>query len=164
MPGYIAAALHKFQHDSPAKPEHTPHPYTQPVYHRGPQLAPAPDCSPKLNTDGVKHIQQIIAILLYYTHAVDPTMLMAINAISIPQVRATQKTAAAVTHLLNYADTHPGAIICYHASQMALYIHSAASFMLETEARSRAGGHFFMSKLSCNPSKPPTLDVALNGP
>eukprot|EP00957_Ditylum_brightwellii_P094358 7184414-Ditylum_brightwellii.AAC.2 len=36
--------------------------------------------------------------------------------------------------------------------------------MSETEARSRAGVHFFMRELSRNPTKPPTLDVALNGP
>eukprot|EP00957_Ditylum_brightwellii_P056002 4244144-Ditylum_brightwellii.AAC.1 len=89
MPGYIAAALHKFQHNAPAKPEHTPHSYTQPVHHRGPQLAPPTDCSPELNTDGVKHAQQIIGTLLYYARVVDPMMPMAINAISIQQAHAT---------------------------------------------------------------------------
>eukprot|EP00957_Ditylum_brightwellii_P028546 2156535-Ditylum_brightwellii.AAC.1 len=36
--------------------------------------------------------------------------------------------------------------------------------MLESEARSRAGGHFFMSEPPCDPTKPPTLDIPLNGP
>eukprot|EP00957_Ditylum_brightwellii_P015610 1177475-Ditylum_brightwellii.AAC.1 len=155
MPGYIAVVLHKFQHNTPTKPEHTPHPYTQPVYHRGPQLATAPDCSPELDTDGVKCIQQIIGALLYYACAVDPMMLTAINAISIQQAHAIRKTAAAVIHLLNYAATHPEAISRYHTNGMTLYIHSNVSFMSETEARSRVEGHFLVSEPSCNPTKPP---------
>eukprot|EP00957_Ditylum_brightwellii_P130201 9932337-Ditylum_brightwellii.AAC.1 len=94
----------------------------------------------------------------------DFTMLTAINAIFIQQAHTTRKTAAAVTHLLNYAATHPESIIRYHASEMTLHIHSNTSFMSETDARSRDGGHVFMIKLSCDPTKPPTLDVALNGP
>eukprot|EP00957_Ditylum_brightwellii_P203308 15334116-Ditylum_brightwellii.AAC.1 len=89
MPGYIAAVLHKFQHDKHAKWEHTPHAYTQPVYHRGLQLAPAPDCSPKLNTDRGKCVQQIIGTLLYSAHAMDPTMLTAIKEITIQKAHAT---------------------------------------------------------------------------
>eukprot|EP00957_Ditylum_brightwellii_P029960 2267670-Ditylum_brightwellii.AAC.1 len=72
----------------------------------------------------------------------DPTMLMAINAISIQQSHVTQKTAAVATHLLNYVTTHPKAIIRYHTSSMTLHIYSNASFMSKTEPRSRDGGHF----------------------
>eukprot|EP00957_Ditylum_brightwellii_P132948 10137578-Ditylum_brightwellii.AAC.1 len=69
MPGYIAVALHKFQHSSPKRPVHTPHPFTQPVYHQGPQLTPEPNCSPELLQDGIKRIQQILGTLLYYARA-----------------------------------------------------------------------------------------------
>eukprot|EP00957_Ditylum_brightwellii_P010620 804134-Ditylum_brightwellii.AAC.1 len=65
MPGYIAAALHKFQHNSPARPEHTLHPFSQPVYCHGPQLSPEPDWSPKLSAHRVRQIQQTISTLLY---------------------------------------------------------------------------------------------------
>eukprot|EP00957_Ditylum_brightwellii_P001297 102055-Ditylum_brightwellii.AAC.1 len=47
---------------------------------------------------------------------------------------------------------------------MVLHIHSDASFMSETEARSRAGGHFFLDEKSTDPTKPPTHQVPLNGP
>eukprot|EP00957_Ditylum_brightwellii_P048703 3695310-Ditylum_brightwellii.AAC.1 len=47
---------------------------------------------------------------------------------------------------------------------MVLHIHSDASFMLETQAHSCAGGHFFLSTASQDPTKPPTEPVPLNGP
>ena len=40
---------------------------------------------------------------------------------------------------------HPNAIITYQASDMVLAGHSDASYLSETNAHSRAGGHFFMS-------------------
>ena len=46
---------------------------------------------------------------------------------------------------LDYAATHPDAIITYHASTMVLSAHSNASYLSESKSRSRAGGHFFMS-------------------
>ena len=50
-----------------------------------------------------------------------------------------------VKQLLDYATTHPDAIITYQASNMILAIHSDASYLSESKARSRAGGHFFLS-------------------
>jgi hypothetical protein len=32
MPGYIKAALHKYQHPAPARPEHAPHTWNPPIY------------------------------------------------------------------------------------------------------------------------------------
>jgi hypothetical protein len=32
MPGYIKAALHKYQHAAPTRPEHAPHTWNPPVY------------------------------------------------------------------------------------------------------------------------------------
>jgi hypothetical protein len=43
--------------------------------------------------------------------------------------------------------THPDAIICYHASDMMLNIHSGASCLSAPHAQSRAGGHFFLGSL-----------------
>jgi hypothetical protein len=42
--------------------------------------------------------------------------------------------------------THQDAIITYRASNMILAAHSDASYLSETKARSRAGGHFFLSE------------------
>eukprot|EP00957_Ditylum_brightwellii_P053751 4072027-Ditylum_brightwellii.AAC.1 len=103
-------------------------------------------------------------MLMYYARAVDPTMLTSINAITIQQANPTTKTAETLTHLLNYFASHPDAVLRYTTSGMVIHIHSDASFMSETQARSHAGGHFFLSTASKDPSKPPTEPVPLNGP
>ena len=46
---------------------------------------------------------------------------------------------------LDYADTHPDAIITYHASDMVLAVHINASYLSEPKTRIISGGHFFMS-------------------
>ena len=46
---------------------------------------------------------------------------------------------------MNYAATSKEAVITYKANNMVLAIHSDASYLNKTQARSRAGGHFFMS-------------------
>ncbi len=50
-----------------------------------------------------------------------------------------------VKQFLDYAATHPDAIVTYQASNMVLAAHSDASYLSESNAHSRAGGHFFMS-------------------
>ena len=46
--------------------------------------------------------------------------------------------------LLDYLATHPDTTIRYRASDMIMNVHSDASYLSESEARSRACGHFFM--------------------
>eukprot|EP00957_Ditylum_brightwellii_P181833 13852341-Ditylum_brightwellii.AAC.1 len=96
MPGYIPNALHKFQHPPPEKPEHAPHVAEAPVYKWGLQLVPAPDLSPPVLDKHKCHIQQILGMLLFYTWAVNPTMLVAINSIVAQQASTTVKTAKAI--------------------------------------------------------------------
>ena len=57
-----------------------------------------------------------------------------------------------VKQFLDYAATHPDAIITYHASDMVLAGHSDASYLSKTKAHSRAGGNFFMSSETADPS------------
>jgi hypothetical protein len=64
-----------------------------------------------------------------------------------------QNTKKLVHQLLNYAPTHPDAIITYRSRRdMVLAGHSDASYLLEINARSRAGGHLFMSNDDTIPS------------
>jgi hypothetical protein len=109
-------------------------------------------------------IQQIVGTLLYYAMAVDPTMLVALGDLSSDQTRATAKTWDDIVWLLNYAHTHPGAAIRYAASDMWLHVHSDASNLSVSRARSRAGGHFILSTRPGGPSKAPTVAPTLNGP
>jgi hypothetical protein len=54
----------------------------------------------------------------------------------------TEKTQAATNQLLDYLATHPDATIGYLASDMILHIHSDASYLSVSNARSRRGGLF----------------------
>ncbi len=47
--------------------------------------------------------------------------------------------------LLDYLAMQDDAVLSYHASDMVLAVHSKASYLSEPKARSRAGGHFFLS-------------------
>ena len=53
---------------------------------------------------------------------------------------------------LNYVASHPDAILTFSASNMVLNVHSNASYLTEPKARSRAGGHFFLSDNSKDPT------------
>jgi hypothetical protein len=68
---------------------------------------------------------------------------MPLSDISTEQTKATEKTQAATNQLLDYLATHPDATIRYHASDMILHIHSDASYLSVSNARSRLGGLFF---------------------
>ncbi len=104
-----------------------------------------------LDKDRQKYIQAVTGKLLYYSCAVDSTMLVALNAIATQQASLTQKTMKRVKQLLDYCASQEGAVLTYHASDMVLAIHSNAGYLNESKARSRAGGHFFMSSNLQNP-------------
>jgi hypothetical protein len=50
--------------------------------------------------------------------------------------------------MLDYLATPPDSTIRYHASDMILHIHSDASYLLVSNARSRLGGLFFLGNSS----------------
>eukprot|EP00804_Cyclotella_cryptica_P024841 CCRYP_001785-RA/>CCRYP_001785-RA protein AED:0.34 eAED:0.34 QI:0/0/0/1/0/0/2/0/376 len=57
-----------------------------------------------------------------------------------------------VHQFLDYAMTHPDAMITYHASNMILAVHSDTSYLSETKARS-GRGHFFLSEDNPSPQQ-----------
>jgi hypothetical protein len=144
MPGYIKAALHKYQYRAPARPEHAPHTCNPPIYGAKTQFMNDKPTSPTLSDKYVNKLQQLTGTLLYYARAVDPTLIMPINVLESEQSNAIEVTADKVIKLLNYCNTHPETKIQYHASEMILHIHSDASYRSENESKSRAGGFFYM--------------------
>eukprot|EP00957_Ditylum_brightwellii_P051663 3917637-Ditylum_brightwellii.AAC.1 len=66
IPGYIADMLHKFQHEQPNYLQHSPYQHVIPNYSSKVQLIMAPDTLDPLNKIGIKRIQAIIGMLLYY--------------------------------------------------------------------------------------------------
>jgi hypothetical protein len=100
--------------------------------------------SPALSDKDVNKLQQLMGTLLYYARAVDPTSIISINVLASKQSISTAVTADKVIKLLNYCNTHPETKIRYHTSDMILHIHSDAYYLSEKEAKSRAGGFFYM--------------------
>ena len=93
-------------------------------------------------------------------------MLVALGELATKQTVGvtTINVAKDVTHFLNYAATHPDAQIKYHASGMVLHIDSDASYLSVSKARSRVGGHYYLSSDSLDSTKAPMHDPAPNGP
>jgi hypothetical protein len=129
MPGYIKAALHKYQHPAPALPEHSPHMWSPPIYGAKTQFVSDPTPSPARSDKDVNKLQQLTGTLLYYAMSVDPTLIMPINMLASEQSNATEVTAYKVIKLLNYCNTHPETKNRYHASDMILHIHSDATYL-----------------------------------
>jgi hypothetical protein len=164
MPGYVEAALHKFQHPSPTKAKDAPREWTKPIYGATVQYAPEHGTTATLPQHEITKIQQIIGTLLHYAITVDPTMVVALGTIAVNQSKATATTAHTVVKLLNYAATHPDAASRYHASNMVLYLHSDASYLSASKARSRAGGHFFLNNTPSDPKQAPRTQPTRNDP
>jgi hypothetical protein len=101
MPGYIKAALHKYQHAVPARPEHAPHTWNPPIYGAKTQYVEDESTSPAISDKDVHKLQQLTGTLLYYSRAVDTTLIMTINVLASEQSRATAVTANTVIKLLN---------------------------------------------------------------
>jgi hypothetical protein len=144
MPGYIAKALQRFSHPPPTRPQHSPHAWSRPDYGATTQYASPPDGTPLMDSADKTRLQEVIGTLLYYARALDSTMLVALGTLAAAQSKGTEATARACTQLLNYAATHPDAVIHYTASDMQLKLHSDASYLSEPEARSRAGGFHYL--------------------
>jgi hypothetical protein len=89
-------------------------------------------------------IQKLAGTLLVYARPVDPHLITPVNVFASEQTKATTATADKVIKLLNYYVTHPDAKLRCHASDMILNIHSDSSYLSEREAKSRAGGLFYI--------------------
>jgi hypothetical protein len=118
-----------------------------PVYGAETQYA-TKDETPSLTAKQYLTIQKVTGSVLYYARAVDPNVLMPLNDIATEHTKATGKPQAATNKLLDYLATHQDATIRYHASDMILHIHSDASYLSVSNARSRLGGLSFLGNKS----------------
>ncbi len=89
-------------------------------------------------------MQCVIISILYYTRAVNLTVLMALSTIASKQAKGTKSTIKKCKQLLDYLATHPKATVWFYASNMILNVHSNASYLSETNAHSCTSGQFFM--------------------
>ena len=145
MPGYIDRALTRFLHIHPERSQHSPSAGPLPVFGQVQQLTPSPDTSTSLLPNGIKHVQEIIGVLLYQARALNYPLLATLNTLGTKHVDATENTIIALIQLIDYCDTYPNHILRFVASDMVLRIHSDASYLSVPKARSRAAGYFYLS-------------------
>jgi hypothetical protein len=135
MPNYVTKALQKFTHKTPIRPQHSPHEVKKPQYGAKTQMTDQPDTSPKLTSERIQRLQQIVGTFLYYARAVDSTMLVPLGTLAAAQTTATINTEKAIEQFLDYAASNPSATVRYKASDMTLHVHSDASYLSESHAR-----------------------------
>jgi hypothetical protein len=164
MPNYVSKARTRLHHPMPKQPQHSPHPYAAPVYGQKQQFAkPLSVC--QLTPAQTKYCQEFTGLFNYYARAIDNTMQAPLSSIATSVSTSTWKDISfRINHFLDYAATHPNAQICYHASQMHLWLHSDASYLNESKARSRNGNFFFLSDKPKLPIKPEDPAPPLNAP
>ena len=160
MPGYIIKQLRKYKHDTPTRPQHCPYsPQPKQLGSKAQRPIP-PDISPPLSKEDIWHIQRVIGSILYYVRAVDLTVFMVLSTITSEQAHGTENTMRKTKQILDYLATHSDATVWFHASDMALNIHSDALYLSEANAHSRACGHFVMGWRT-DPTKPIKLNGAI---
>ena len=116
---------------------------------------------PPLNVQDTQFIQSTAGSLLYYSRAVDPTILPALNEITTSQAAPTETTRKKVQWLLDFVATYPNANIRFYKSDMILYVDSDAAYLVLPHARSCFAGHFYLSNHVPDPSR---FTPPMNGP
>jgi hypothetical protein len=106
MPKYVDKPLARFEHKSPAKPQHSPHSAPPRQFGATAQNPVDHDLSPLLPPDRIKRIQQIVGTVMYYALAVNITTLVTLSSIAAEQAQATEQTEKHVHNLLEYLTTH----------------------------------------------------------
>jgi hypothetical protein len=150
MPGYIKKKLQEYQHSFPGRIQNCPYSPEPKRFGVDVQAPIETDTTAGLDEKGIKRIQQIVGSILYYARAADMTVLMALSSIAVEQTKATEKTLGHCLQLLDYLASNLEATVRFHESDMIMNIHSDASYLSETKARSRACGHFFMGWMPKN--------------
>ena len=105
--------------------------------------------------------QSIVGNFLYYTRAIDSTMMPALNDISSEQANTTESTLKKCKTLLDYAATYPNVSVRFYESDMILHIDSDSdlAYIVKAKARSRVAGFFYMDNKK--PRRLPKLNGAI---
>jgi hypothetical protein len=148
MPGYVAKALQRFRPNG-VKGAASPSIY-EPVHQYGshtPQQATT-DTTARLTAAEVLELQQVVGVFLYYTRAVDLTMLTTVCELAATIPNATQLDRARMERFLEYAAAHPDHELVLAACDMILYTQSDAGHLSRVGARSVAGGLHYLSNIN----------------
>ena len=151
MLGYIQKALKLFQHIHKKK-QNQPFPHTPSKYGAKIQYAKQESTASPVNPMEKKFIQKVCGKFLFYGRVVDSTVLTPISAIALQSANPTKETLTHTNQLLDYLATQEDAVLTYNCSKMVMAVHSEASYLCESKAKSRTGGNFFMSNNAEIPS------------
>ncbi len=148
---YLENALRQFDNVIPTKRQQSPYPHVKPTYGAKQQFAEYDESDP-VDDEKRKHIQKVTGEFLWYARGVDGTLLTPLSAIAAKQSKPTINTMIRSKQIMDYLATQEPAVLTYRKSNMVLAVHSDASYLNEENARSRAGGHHFLSKNEPLPS------------
>ena len=126
MPNYVPNALLRFNVSS-HPPAHSPLTYHPIKY--GQQYEHIDESPPVVDPKRITRIPQIIGVFLYYSRAVDETMLCALNKLASRQANPTGDLEKDIDRFLHYAATHPNAKLVYRASGMTLIKSSSKNLI-----------------------------------
>jgi len=148
MKPYVDKSLRQIDNVVPTKRRHSPYPHVEPIYGAKQQFAEEYDESePEPVGDEEKtRIQKITGKFLWYGRGVDGTILTPLSAIAVKQSKPTINTAQQSQQIMDYLAMQEPAVLTYRKSDIVLAVHSNDSYLNEEEARSRAGGHHFLSE------------------
>jgi len=158
-PTVVKNALSRFVSGTILRGNKTPSPYDKPVYgQKHPQMSVFDESDPA-PPETVQFVQEVTGLFGHYSRVIDYTMAEAVTTIAQSQAAPTADTMKKVSHLLNYAASHPHNCIIYEGSDMVLTAHSDASHQSVKNSRSKAGGAFYLA----NKGDPPTTNNGLIG-
>ncbi len=132
MPNYVPSML---SHLCPSGcgSASSPAVYTLPVSHTDFPLHPSPSSITTFSTPvspaEKTWIQQVVGSLPFYARALDLSLLTAVCQLSSHQSTPTQHDLTSTHRLLNYTSSHPNPHKTIHASSMALWACTDASFL-----------------------------------
>jgi hypothetical protein len=89
MPGYIKKKLQDYGHLVPNRLQSCPYAPEPKQFGVTVQAFAPPNDTPKSNDTGIKQVQNIVGSILYYSCAVNMTVLMALSSIAMEQTKAT---------------------------------------------------------------------------
>ena len=89
VPGYVAGALHKYQHKPPKKPQHAPA-KAAPIQYGAKTQTATQDTSPLISAPRIKRIQEVVGSFAWYARACDPTMAATMSSIASRQTKGTE--------------------------------------------------------------------------
>ena len=158
MKPYCEKALRQFNNLVPSKAQQSPYPHV-PVKYGAAERIVETDNSPLVGKNEQKRVQQVNGKFLWYARAVDGTLLTPLSALATQQSKPTTKTMERIQQFLDFIATQEPAVLTYHKSGMVLAAHSDAGYLNKTDARSRTGGHHFLSE---NVEHPPNNGAILN--